>query len=323
MHRLKIAFYTAGGCGGCDMSVIDMSEKFLDFTEKFEIVFWTPLITDFKYKDIDKIPSGYIDFGFFSGNLNNKEHEEIAKIMRDRCKKLIAFGICASEGGIRGLANLYTPEELIKKAYIYAISNDNPEKITPREIYKVDGRYELSLPSIKKVKTLSQLVSVDYFIGGCPPHHEHIKKIIDRIYKMELPPSGSWITNGKSVCEVCERNSMLKGKPKTLVKEIKRLHEGIPETEKCLLEQGYLCFGPLTQGDCGCKCPSVNIPCAGCGGALSGISDFGLRAIGMLGSILEKEELIEKIPSAVSLFYRYTLKSLLSKMVVKNEKNRN
>lgn len=315
MNKLKIAFYTAGGCGGCDMSVIDMSENFIDFTEKFEIVFWTPTITDFKYKDIEKIPSCYIDFGFFSGNLNNKEHEEIAKIMRDKCKKLIALGICASEGGIRGLVNLHAPEKLIKTAYIETISTDNPDKITPETNCNVEKKYNLSLPRLKKAKTLSQTVNVDYFIGGCPPSHEHMKRVIDMIYKDELPYSGSWITDGKSVCEVCDRNSMLKGKPKTLVKEIKRPHEGSPEPDRCLLEQGYLCLGFLTQGDCGGRCPSVNIPCAGCGGAVSGISDFGLRAISTIAGILEKEELIQKIPAPVFLFYRYTLVSFLSKMV--------
>uniref|UniRef100_A0A7C4AIZ9 F420-nonreducing hydrogenase n=1 Tax=Thermodesulfovibrio aggregans TaxID=86166 RepID=A0A7C4AIZ9_9BACT len=304
MKRLKIAFYTAGGCGGCDMSVIDMSESFLNFTEKFEIVFWTPMITDLKYRDIEKIPSDYIDFGFFSGNLNTKEHEKIAKLMRDKCRKLITLGICASEGGIRGLANLHTPEQLIKTAYIETISNDSSDKITPKT----------GLPSIKKVKTLNQVVNVDYFIGGCPPHHEHMKRVFHLILKDELPPSGSWITDGKSVCELCDKNSMLKGKPREALKEIKRLYEGTPESDRCLLEQGYLCLGPLTLGDCGCRCPSVNIPCAGCGGAVSGVSDFGLRAISMIAGIVEREELIQKIPAPVFLFYRYTLASFLNKL---------
>jgi len=312
MNNLKVAFYNAGGCGGCDMSILDLSDFFINFSEKFDIVFWTPLITDFKYKDLDSIPAGYIDFGFFSGNLNNPEHENIAKMMRNKCKNVIAFGICASEGGIRALANLYSPEKLINTAYIKTISNDDTEKIIPLENFNYEMKYDLSLPSLKEVKTLSHVINVDYYIGGCPPHHEHIKRIIDMILNDKLPSKGSWLTNGNSVCELCERNSYFKGEAKSPVKTIKRIHEGNPDPDRCLLEQGYLCLGPLTQGDCGCRCPNVNIPCAGCGGPLKEVKDFGSRAISTIASLFENEELVEMIPSPVFLFYRYTLAEFTS-----------
>jgi F420-non-reducing hydrogenase small subunit len=94
-----------------------------------------------------------------------------------------------------------------------------------------------------------------------------------------------------------------------LIQSVKRTIDGVPEEGKCLLQQGYLCLGAVTQGDCGSLCPQVNVPCRGCGGPLPGVKDFGLRAISSIAALLEKEELVDQIPSPVKLFYRYSLPS--------------
>ncbi|MDD2219532.1 MAG: F420-nonreducing hydrogenase, partial [Desulfoplanes sp.] len=79
--------------------------------------------------------------------------------------------------------------------------------------------------------------------------------------------------------------------------------------------QGYLCLGPITQGDCGASCLNVNMPCRGCGGPIPGLKDYGARAISAIGSILGSEEaavqLMEKFPDLTKLVYRYSLPSSL------------
>ncbi|WP_353684200.1 F420-nonreducing hydrogenase [Thermodesulfovibrio sp. 3907-1M] len=309
MSKPKLAYYLAGGCGGCDIAVVDLSEALVDVALQLDIVFWAPTVADVKYKDLEAMPDGSIDVGLFSGNVRNSEHEHIAKVLRQKCKVLIAFGICASCGGIKGLVNLHTTEQLLEKAYINTFSTDNPEKILPQTTVVVDGKYELTLPTLMDARALDQVVKVDYYIGGCPPYHEHIAKAFTALLSGQLPPPGSWITMGKAVCEVCDRNPVLKGKPKKLATEVKRTIDGAPSEDGCLLEEGYLCLGPVTQGDCGAKCPSANIPCRGCGGPIPGVKDFGLRAISAIASMLDNEELVDKIPDPVHLFYRYTLPS--------------
>ena len=307
MSKPKLAYYLAGGCGGCDMAVVDISEALVDVAMALDIVFWAPTVADVKYKDLEAMPSGSIDVGLFSGNVRNSEHEHIAKVMRDKCKILIAFGICASLGGIKSLVNLHTTEQLLETAYINTYSTDNPDKVLPQPQYVVDNKYELTLPKLMDAITLDQVVKVDYYIGGCPPHHEHVAKAVTALLSGQLPPAGSWITMGKAVCEVCDKNPVLTGKPKEFAKSVKRIYEGTPDPEKCLLEQGYLCLGPVTQGDCGSKCPSVDIPCRGCGGPIPGVKDYGLRAVSAIASMLDNEELVDQIPDPVHLFYRYTL----------------
>ncbi len=309
MSKPKLAYYLAGGCGGCDIAVVDISEMLIDVALAVDIVFWAPTVADVKYKDLEAMPDGSIDVGLFTGNVRNSEHEHIAKVLRNKCKVLIAFGICAACGGIKGLVNLHTTEELLDKAYINTFSTDNPNKELPQTSCVVNGKYELTLPTLMYARPLDEVVKVDYYIGGCPPHYEHVKAAFTALLSGQLPPPGSWITMGKAVCEVCDRNPVLKGKPKKLATTIKRTIDGAPSEDGCLLEEGYLCLGPVTQGDCGSKCPAANIPCRGCGGPIPGVKDYSSRAISAIASMLDNEELVDQIPDPVHLFYRYTLPS--------------
>jgi F420-non-reducing hydrogenase small subunit len=308
MSKPKLAYYLAGGCAGCDISIVDLADFLVDVLQAVDVVFFAPTLMDIKYEDLEKMPDKSIDIGLFSGNVRNTEHEHMAKLMRAKCKILIAFGICASCGGIKGLVNLYDNQELLEKAYRDTFSTDNPEGVLPSPKVVVDGKYELELPALTRAKALHQVVEVDYRVGGCPPHYEHVKRVFTALLEGNLPPKGSWLTMGHSVCDVCPRNPVKEGKPKEKVKEIKRIIEGVPE-EGCLLEAGYLCLGPVTQGDCGAACLKVNMPCRGCGGPLPDIPDFGVRAMNTIATVLENEELINKIPAPTLLFYRYSLPS--------------
>ncbi|NPA39090.1 MAG: F420-nonreducing hydrogenase [Thermodesulfobacteria bacterium] len=319
MGKPKLAYYLAGGCAGCDIAIVDLADYLVDVLNAVEVVFFAPTLADVKYKDLEELPDGSIDVGFFSGNVRNTEHEHIAKVMRAKCKILIAFGICASCGGIKGLVNLHDNKEILEKAYKETFSTDNPDGVLPSPKVVIDGKYELELPELTPARALNQVVSVDYYIGGCPPHYEHIKRAMEALLSGQLPPKGSWITMGHAVCDVCPRNPIKRGRKKTMVKDVKRTIDlPIPEDE-CLLEAGYLCFGPVTQGDCGARCPRVNMPCRGCGGPIPGVKDFGLKAMSAIGGVLEEIDLADKVIDPVHLFYRYTLPVSLLKPIEKKD----
>jgi len=68
---LKLAFYWAASCGGCEISVLDIDEKILEVTKSADIVFW-PVAMDIKYKDVQNMPDKYIDVGPSLWTLNTK-----------------------------------------------------------------------------------------------------------------------------------------------------------------------------------------------------------------------------------------------------------
>lgn len=314
-EKVKVGFLLLGGCAGCEMAVVDLSEKLVDVLEHLEVVFWAPTVADIKYHDLEAMDDGFIDVAFIDGMVRLDEHIHMAKVMRRKAKTVIAFGICAALGGTAGMSSLYTKEELFAKAFKNTPTTDNPDNVYPQGSCLVDGKYELTLPVYEdKVRTLDQIIDVDYYIGGCPPHHNHVGAAVGALLSGKLPAKGAWISNGKAVCDVCPRNPSLKGETgRTMLTEIKRTVDGVPDQDICLLQQGYICFGPITQGDCGGSCLTVNIPCRGCGGPMPGIKDFGAQALSSIGSILKDEtvaaQLMEKYPDLAKFFYRYALPS--------------
>ena len=64
--KLKLAFYWAASCGGCEIAVLDINEKILDIVAIADILFW-PVAIDVKYKDVEEMPDKHIDVCFFNG----------------------------------------------------------------------------------------------------------------------------------------------------------------------------------------------------------------------------------------------------------------
>ncbi len=108
-----------------------------------------------------------------------------------------------------------------------------------------------------------------------------------------------------SVCSHCDRKIV----DKTYT-EVKRDFEGLPNKEKCFLEEGYICMGPVTKAGCGTVCPNnANAPCLGCYGAPENIKDQGAKMLATYASLakMDPKELEEKVLDPAGLFNRFTL----------------
>jgi len=322
MEKMKFAFYWTASCGGCEIAVLDVNEKILDVVALADIVFW-PVAIDIKYKDVEDMPDKSIDVCFFNGAIRTEEQEYMAKLLRNKAKVLVAFGSCAYQGGIPGLANIANKEEIFERAYLQSPSTPNPQSVTPKTSVQVEGG-ELKLPEFyDTVKTLDQTVEVDYYLPGCPPPAKQVAKAVEAIAKNELPPKGSVLAPERSVCDECPRK-----KEEKKISRIYRVYEKAPEPEKCLLEQGILCMGPATRGGCEAQCISADMPCTGCGGPCPNEIEQGAAMISALSSILgvgeEKEKtynpdtLIAQIKDPLGTFYRYSLPaSILRRRIMK------
>jgi len=313
MSKLKLALYWAGACGGCDVAVLDINEKILDVANLADIVFW-PIALDFKYHHVEAMPDKSIDVCLFNGMVRSSEQEHLAKLLRAKSKVLVSFGSCACFGGIPALANLTTLAEIMERAYIEAPSNDNPNKTLPQTKTQV-AEGELTLPELyESVKTLAQVVPVEYFMPGCPPTVDLILKVVNALATNSLPPVGAVIASNKTLCEECERK-----KEEKKITKIYRTHEIIPQPEKCLLEQGLLCMGPATRGGCGALCVKVNIPCRGCFGPPAGVADQGAKFISAIASIYQTNgeddiaRMVNEVVDPAGTFYRFGLSNSMLK----------
>jgi F420-non-reducing hydrogenase small subunit len=308
----KFAMYWAASCGGCEIAVLNIHEKILDVDANFDVVFW-PVAMDAKYKDVEAMPDGSILLTLFNGAIRNSENEHMAQVLRRKSKILVAFGSCANEGCMPALANLRSRQELFDTVY-QTPSTVNPDAIRPQPHWQVPEG-ELTIPEFYPVvRTLDQVVPVDYFIPGCPPESHQVGAVIDLVIqvlqgKAELPPAGSVIGAGQStVCDECPRQRNIKH-----IKKFVRIQDTQIDPELCLLEQGILCSGPATRSGCSALCPQANAPCIGCYGPAEGVLDYGARLMTAVASVIDSQDpeeieaILDGIPDPAGAFYRFNM----------------
>ncbi len=305
----KVAIYWLGACGGCDETIVDLNEALLDVASAVEIVLW-PIALDFKYSRLHSIADKEIALSIISGSVRNSEHREMAELLRQKSQTVLAFGACACYGGTPGLANFRSKEDIFNWVYRDAPTVANPQGVYPQPSSKVDGK-SLTLPEFyEHVYTLDQIITVDYYLPGCPPPADLVSTSINAVLTGDLPPRGSVLAPRKALCDTCPRN---KKKPQRIeIAEIRRIHTVEASPDSCFLAEGFICLGPATRGGCGETCIRINIPCRGCFGPVPGVIGQGPKYLSTLTSLIKAErdedikEIIDSIDDPAGYFYRFT-----------------
>jgi len=310
----KVAFYWCASCGGCEEAVVDLAEDLLDVASKIEIVLW-PVALDFKRKDVEALDDGAIAVSFINGAVRLSEQEEMVRLLRRKSKLVVAFGSCAHLGGIPGLANFSSAPEVLRYVYQDLPSVDNPEGTLPQGAVETPHG-TLTLPAFHDtVKTLDQVVEVDYFLPGCAPPPDLVLGAIEAILAGNLPEKGTVLSPNMALCDECPRRD---SKPEVLeITEIKRVSTATPDPERCFLADGFVCMGPATRSGCGHRCIEANMPCRGCFGPLDGVADHGAKFLSAFASLLKGDDeeslarLAETLPDPAGTFYRFSLPASL------------
>jgi NAD-reducing hydrogenase small subunit len=161
MGRLRLATVWLGGCSGCHMSFLDLDEWLIDLAGMVDFVY-TPIA------DVKEYPEG-VDVALVEGAIANEEHLHFIKQVRERTKVLISFGDCAVTGNVTSLRNLTGPaEESLRLSYIER-ADLRPQ--IPRE----EGIVPVLLDRVTPVHAV---VPVDYYMPGCPPPADRIRKTL-------------------------------------------------------------------------------------------------------------------------------------------------
>jgi F420-non-reducing hydrogenase small subunit len=116
-------------------------------------------------------------------------------------------------------------------------------------------------------------------------------------------------TEISTVCDTCPRiiNSS------STMTRVKRDYESLPNMDDCLIEQGYICMGPVTKAGCGGLCMRVNAPCTGCFGQTEWVADQASRFADVVTKsfnvAISKEELLNQVKDHLGTFQKFTLAS--------------
>ncbi len=168
--KVKVATMWLSGCSGCHMSFLDLDERLVDLSKLVEILF-SPIV-DTKVKDMP-----YVDVGIVEGCVNNTDQEHELKMLRERCKLLIALGDCAVTGNVPALRNQFTLKDCLIRAYEQAESNKIcciPNDPVVPKLYP-------------KARPLAEVVKVDVSIPGCPPDADTIWFALTELLAGRMP----------------------------------------------------------------------------------------------------------------------------------------
>jgi NAD-reducing hydrogenase small subunit len=170
MARLKLATVWLGGCSGCHMSFLDLDEWLLELARLADVVY-TPLM------DAKEYPDG-VDVVLVEGAVANEDNFEMIQKVRERSKVVVAFGDCAVTGNVTALRNpLGGSLPVLQRAYLDLADlrpgvPDEPG-IVPR--------------LLERVQPIHGVIPVDFYLPGCPPPAERIRKVLEAVVQGRQP----------------------------------------------------------------------------------------------------------------------------------------
>lgn len=300
--RPTVAMLPIQGCFGCQMNLLDLHEEFEDFIKDLDI--------QFSYlMDVKKMPK--VQIGIVEGCVANSENEEKLHELRENCEVLIAMGSCASFGGVPGLRNLFSSNDVIMRAYKESESIAKNGGIPMPEF----------VPSLTShVRAVPDVVKTDCMIPGCPPPHDLIVSSISALLNGTTPNLRT-----RAVCYECkrEKKSILSAKKEFIASNVLSTMElEYIDPNQCFLEQGVLCLGMVTREGCHARCMKNNFPCQGCMGPAPEVRETGAKWINTIGSLLPSGS-IRFRDDLVGFSYRYTLPISMMPFKQTNERTNN
>ncbi len=285
--RGKISTESLSGCSGCHVAIVDLHEKLFNLVEIGEFV-RLPVLMDEK---------GYppAEVGIVEGAVRSGHDREALIKFRKSVKTLIAFGSCAVYGGPSGIGWLYDHDTILDRVYGKGPTN------TPGQ--RPDGG---AAKLEEGVIPVDEVVDVDVYLPGCPPHPYFIASAISGALGASSPP-----VTGKTVCSDCERK-MLKRDGVSL----KKGAVTADDDSLCFLSQGVICLGSVTLDRCLAPCMASGVACTGCNGpSMDIITEPHLdirsliaRRMNLLTGV-SREEVTDYMEREAKTFYSYALAS--------------
>ncbi|OHD55675.1 MAG: cytochrome B [Spirochaetes bacterium GWF1_49_6] len=171
MTKPKVAFFDFACCEGCQLQVANLGEALLDILEVIDVV-------EFREVMSEKWNQSF-DIAIIEGSITTNHAVERIKEIRARSKVLIAYGSCATIGGVNGMKNNYELKDI--RQYVYQEKAEFFDTIPTRSV--------------------PQVVNVDYFVNGCPIYPPEFVRVL-KAALAGLP----YHVPDSSVCIECKLN---------------------------------------------------------------------------------------------------------------------
>lgn len=280
MTKPTLATIALSGCEGCHVSLLDSHEGLLGVLAQVDLVF-SP------FSGSDQLPS-HVDVIMVEGAVANDEDRHRLIEARTAATTLVAVGSCAVLGGIGGLRNLSLLADVMETAF--GEGANSKSNLLPR----LESR----------VRPVSDVVEVDMSVPGCAPEtHLIVEALVAAIEGRPLAAPR------RNLCDECHRTkeALLQHSREFVSDSVFALMELEEiDPQRCLLEQGLLCMGPMTREGCGALCTAANVPCRGCAGPSRLDFEQGAKTVDALAAVLPAGALM-CMEDLIGISYRYSM----------------
>lgn len=273
----RLACESLHSCSGCEISLLNIGEALIPLLDRLQLVH-LPLLMDHKYSD----PAGSeteisipgAEIGLVSGGVANAQQLQVLQAMRKSCTTLVALGTCGTHGGIPAMINQWPMADALQT--VFSTVTTEPKDVPNQDIP----------PMLDRVYSLDEKVQVDLFLPGCPPSPTLIAQLLENMLD-----GGPRKLQTKSVCDTCPTRRTGTGEKKLRRFTVNARFDSNESTAsmRCLLEQGFLCMGPVTVGGCGHEgepaCIKARVPCRGCYGPVRHQDN---QMLGMLNGLVSQ-----------------------------------
>jgi len=171
MTKPKLATVWLDGCSGCHMSLLDIDERIIDLLNAVDIVH-SPIVDPKEFPD-DVLAT------LVEGGVSSEHDYELAHLIRQRSKLVIALGDCAVTGNVPAMRNAFKVEQLLQRAYVEnATANPGPPV--------------MDVPKLRMTtRPLHEIIKVDMFIPGCPPPADAIHFVLTELLAGRMPDTAT------------------------------------------------------------------------------------------------------------------------------------
>jgi len=138
MKKPKVGIFDFACCEGCQLQIANMGEDLLSVLGSINVMEWREVMSEKWGKNLD--------IAIIEGSITDPHAVERIKQIRKKSKTLIAYGSCATIGGVNCMKNNFSLDDIRK--YVYGESY----RFFPTDM----------------TKAVHQVVKVDYFVNGCP-----------------------------------------------------------------------------------------------------------------------------------------------------------
>jgi len=166
--KVRVATVWLSGCSGCHMSFLDQDERLVDLAKKITLVY-SPLV------DLKEFPEN-VEVTIIEGAVANDEQLSMLKKVRSRTKILISLGDCAVTGNVTALRNSWqhSDQAVLERAY--------------KDPADLNAAIPTAVPKLLiHARPLHEIVKVDFFVPGCPPHADLINYVLTELLAGRAP----------------------------------------------------------------------------------------------------------------------------------------